>query len=327
MSNYKITLACRHYDRTEAILRGLVKPDGVDLEIVERSDPSAMVREMIDGKYDIAEFSLAEYVQRLSRGHNDLTAIPVFPLKMFRHGFIFCNCASGIQAPADLHGKRFALFRMSQTACVWVHGLLIEEFGIAPAQVNWFVPGPVEEAIRPRDGSVVRFLQRKPSVDDKTLIDEALMLGEIDAMTAATFSPAFLSGDQRVKRLFSAYRELEIAYYNKTGIFPIMHVLAAKRSTMEKHPDLGPKLIGIFDAARKYAGQRLHFEGSLSMAWKTHYLEEEEKLLGKDAWAYGLEKNRHVLNKFLAYAYDMGVSDKKLAAEELFDPNSLSVLD
>lgn len=327
MSNYKITLGCRHYDRTEAILRGLVKPDGVDLEIAERSDPSAMVREMIDGKYDVAEFSMAEYVQRLSRGKSDLTAIPVFPLKMFRHGFIFCNSASGIQTPADLHGKRFALFRMSQTACVWVHGLLIEEFGITPAQVTWFVPGPVEEAMQPRDGSVVRFLERKPGVDDKTLIDDALVRGEIDAMTAATFPPSFLNGDPRVERLFGDYRELEIAYYKKTGIFPIMHVLAAKRSTMEKHPDLGPKLTGLFNDARKYARQRLHFEGSLSMAWKIHYLEEEKKLLGSDAWAYGLEKNRHVLNKFLAYAYDMGVSERKLAAEELFDLNSLSVSD
>lgn len=325
MAHYKITLACRHYDRTEAIVRGMIKPEGIELDVIERSDPSAMVREMIDGKYDVAEFSLAEYVFRLSRRKDDLIAIPVFPLKMFRHGFIFCNAASNVDAPADLCGKKFALFRMSQTACVWVRGLLIEEYGISPAQVDWYVPGPVAEEIQPRDGSVVRFLQRKPGGDDKSLIDDALVRGEIDAMTAATFSPAFLSGDKRVKRLFGNYRELEIAYYKKTGIFPIMHVLAAKRSTAERHPDLGAKLVGLFSEARKYARQRLHFEGSLSLAWKVHYLEEEEKLLGSDAWAYGLEKNRPVLNKFLAYAYDMGVSERKLAAEELFEPNSLSV--
>jgi 4,5-dihydroxyphthalate decarboxylase len=325
MANYTITLACRHYDRTEAILHRLVIPDGIDLNIVERSDPSAMVREMIDGKYDVAEFSMAEYVHRLSHGKDDLTAIPVFPLKMFRHGFIFCNSASGIGSPADLHGKKFGLFRMSQTACVWVRGLLIEEFGVSPAHVNWLTPGPVEEEIQPRDGSRVSFIDKNQGVDDKRLLDEALVSGAIDAMTSATFSAAFLKGDPRVKRLFSDYKDRELSYYKKTGIFPIMHVLAAKRSTVEKHPDLSPKLIALFSKALQYASQRLHFEGSLSLAWKIHYLEEEQRALGSDAWAYGVDKNRATLNKFLSYAYDMGVSKRKMAAEELFDSNSLTV--
>ncbi len=326
MPNYKITLACRHYDRTEAILRGLIKPDGINFEVIERSDPSAMVREMIDGKYDVAEFSLAEHVFRLSRGKDELTAIPVFPLKMFRHGFIFCNSASGIDSPADFRGRKVALLRMSQTACVWVRGLLIEEYGISPAQVNWLVPGPVKEDIRPRDGSKVNFIEQKPGIDDKRLLDEALVSGAIDATTAATFSAAFLAGDKRVKRLFSDYQDREVSYYKKTGIFPIMHVLAAKRATVEKHPDLAPKLIALFSQAAQYARQRLHFEGSLSLAWKTHYLEEEEKVLGGDAWDHGLEKNRTALDKFLSYAYDMGVSQRKMAAEELFDPNSLTIM-
>jgi len=324
--NYKITLACRHYDRTEAILRGLIQPVGIDVEVIERRDPSAMVREMIDGKYDVAEFSLAEYVFRLSRGKDDLTAIPVFPLKMFRHGFIFCNAASVIRTPADLHGKKFALFRMSQTACVWMRGLLIEEYGISPAKVHWLVPGPVAEEIQPRDGSRVKFIDRKPGVDDKRLLDEALVSGAIDAMTAATFSEAFLSGDKRVVRLFSDYKDREMSYYKKTGIFPIMHVLAAKRSTVEKHPDLSQKLIALFSHASQYARQKLHFEGSLSLAWKIHYLEEEEKALGSDAWAYGVEKNRAALDKFLSYAYDMGVSKRKMTAEDLFDPNGLTIM-
>lgn len=305
----------------------MIRPEGIDLEVIERSDPSAMVREMIEGKYDVAEFSLAEYVFRLSHGKDDLIAVPVFPLKMFRHGFIFCNSASRIEAPTDLHGKKFALFRMSQTACVWVRGLLIEEYGISPAQVNWFVPGPVEEEIQPRDGSTVKFIERKAGVDDKRLLDGALVSGAIDAMTAATFSGAFLDGDKRVKRLFSNFQEMEMSYYKKTGIFPIMHVLAAKRSTVEKHPDLSQKLIALFSQARAYARQRLQFEGSLSLAWKIRYLEEEEKVLGSDAWAYGFEKNRHALSKFLSYAYDMGVCKSKMAVEDLFDPNSRGISD
>ncbi|HXV83100.1 MAG TPA: ABC transporter substrate-binding protein, partial [Candidatus Binatia bacterium] len=300
----------------------LLKPEGIDLQVIERSDPLAMVREMIDGTYDVAEFSLGEYVFRLSHGRNDLTALPVFPLKMFRHGFIFCNSASGINSPTDLHGKKFALFRMSQTACVWVRGLLIEQYGISPARVIWLVPGPLAEEIQLRDGSKVKFIERTPGLDDKSLLDEALVTGNIDAMAAATFSSAFLKGDKRVVRLFRDYKDREVSYYKKTGIFPIMHVLVAKRSLVEKHPDLSQRLVALFSRAQEYARQRLHSEGSLSLAWKNHYLEEEEKSFGSDAWAYGLENNRVALDKFLSYSYDSGVSKRKMTPEELFDSNS-----
>jgi 4,5-dihydroxyphthalate decarboxylase len=154
--------------------------------------------------------------------------------------------------------------------------MLIEQYGISPARVIWIVPGPPAQEIQPRDGSKLKFIERTAGLDDKSLLEEALVAGGIDCMAAATFSSAFLKGDTRVARLFGDYKEQEVFCHKETGSFPIMHVLVAKRSLVERHPDLSQRLVALFSRAQAYARERLHSEGSLSLAWKNHYLEEEE---------------------------------------------------
>jgi len=59
---------------------------------------------------------------------------------------------------------------------------------------------------------------------------------------------------------------------------------------------------------------------SLSLAWMNRYLEEEKKVFQDDPWAYGLEKNAHVIDKFLSYCYELGISKRKMEPKELFAP-------
>ena len=106
MQPYNITLACRHYDRTEAIICGQVKPPGVDLKVSQIDQPQSLFTRMFEGEFDVAEFSLAEFVYYTSRDQCDFIAIPIFPSKVFRHSFIFFNTSSKIERPEDLEGKR-----------------------------------------------------------------------------------------------------------------------------------------------------------------------------------------------------------------------------
>ena len=67
--------------------------------------------------------------------------------------------------------------------------------------------------------------------------------------------------------------------------------------------------------------------GSLSMAWYDWYLHEEENLFGQDPFAYGLERNSHVISKFLSYCYDLGVCENKLCPQDLFHASTWKLED
>jgi 4,5-dihydroxyphthalate decarboxylase len=59
------------------------------------------------------------------------------------------------------------------------------------------------------------------------------------------------------------------------------------------------------------------------LPWLTAHVEDAQQTLGADWWAYGLEPNRHVLETFLRYHHEQGLSKRRLAPEELFAPETL----
>lgn len=125
MASQRFTLACRNYDGTNAIHRGLIKMPGVDLQVIEMSNLAEMFGSMFRGKLDISEMSLAELIYYTSRNKCDFIGIPVFPSRVFRHGFIFCNRTSNIGGPEDLDGKKIGFMRWVQTAAIWIRGMLV----------------------------------------------------------------------------------------------------------------------------------------------------------------------------------------------------------
>jgi len=333
MAEYRITLACRNYDRTQAVIRGTAKADGVDLRVVESTNVPKMFGGLANGEYDVAEFSMAELVYSASREQNQLVAIPVFPLRMFRHAFIFCNTSAGIEGPESLDGKRIGFYKLAQTACVWVRGILIDEYKLSPMRTQWYTAAihnwddpKLTKEVNTRDGSVIRWLEGNGAELDQRP-NLALVEGKIDALGGATPPRSFVEGDKRVRRLFENYRQVEEAYFKKTGIFPIMHALVARKSVVNEHPDLPEKLFHLFVQAKKSAMEWIRTEGSLSMAWSHWYLDEEKEIIGQDPWAYGLEKNSHVISKFLTYCYELGVSEKKLSPKDLFHPSTWELKD
>ena len=167
MQSYRVTLACRNYDRTQAIIRGLVKPPGIDLQEVEMTSVPRMFSGMFQGEYDASEMSLAELVYYASRDQNDFIGIPVFPSRMFRHGFIFYNPSSGIDGPTSLEGKNLGFPRLVQTAGVWIRGILADEYNIKPthtacyfASIHHWDDGVEIQQVIPRDGSVIHLLEK-----------------------------------------------------------------------------------------------------------------------------------------------------------------------
>lgn len=329
MQDYTITLACRNYDGTNALIRGLVRPEGVDLRVIEVNDAPKMFTGMFRGEYDVSEMSLAELVYYHSRGQCDFIGIPVFPSRIFRHSYILYNTSSGINSPESLNGKKIGCLRWVQTAHVWIRGMLAEEYGISPEKIRWYVwdihhwqGGGHQEEVHPRDGSVIHRVKRSGR-DEYESSCLALLEGGLDALLITENRKySVLLEDNRVRRLFEDSPRVEAAYYRKTEIFPIMHTLVARKSVIEQHPDLSMKLFELFSQSKKIGQEWMLAIPSLAIAWKNHYLQTERNIFGRDPWVYGFEKNAHAIAKFLSYCYEQGLSARRLSPEELFVPST-----
>src|SRR2546428_4309179 len=127
----KINLASRAYDGVLPILRGQLGIPGFEFEIVETEDVPGMFSGMFRGQYDVSEMSLGELIYYTSRNKADFVAIPVFPSRVFRHGFIFCRKTSGINQPSELSGKKIGFLRCVQTAAIWMRAMLIDQYGLS----------------------------------------------------------------------------------------------------------------------------------------------------------------------------------------------------
>jgi 4,5-dihydroxyphthalate decarboxylase len=330
-SPVKIKFASRTYDGLLPILRGQMRLPGFDLAIIESEDVPAMFAGMFKGEYDVSEMSLGELVYYTSRGQADFVGIPVFPSRMFRHGFIFCRKASGIKSSAELSGKKIGFPRWVQTAAIWIRGILVDEFGVSPKDTQWYVismhhwnDSDHQSQVQPRDGSAIQWLQSNGQ-ETSERVCRALFDGELDAIGVTEAQLPFLATNPVVKRLFENPQEVEANYFCKTKILPIMHVTTLRKELTEKYPELPGELFRLLAESKRWAQRWRRAIPSLVEAWPNQNLDAEQKFFATDPWAYGLEANRHVLDKFLSYCYAQGISAREIAPEELFHPSTVNL--
>jgi 4,5-dihydroxyphthalate decarboxylase len=319
MANLRITLACGPYDRTHALADGSIRPDGIELNYVTLQPAEIFWRMLQYRDFDAAEMSLSNYTTLVSQGNPPFVAIPVFPSRVFRHGYFFVNPDKKIEQPRDLAGKRGGVPEYSMTAAVYMRGLLQHEYGVLPKQVEW-VQGR-EDRLGRKLPADVRLTQAPRGAE----LGDLLERGEIDFMMTANNPLAFRRGSPKVQRLFPNYAELEKDYYRRTKIYPIMHTLVIRREIYERDPWVALSLYKAFCAAKDRSYQLLLETGSpkASFAWLQPMLEEEQRIIGKDWYPYGIEPNRASLGALLQYTHEQGLSDRVLKIEELFASSTL----
>jgi 4,5-dihydroxyphthalate decarboxylase len=276
-------------------------------------------------EFDIAEMSLSSYCVSLMRDDPPFIAIPVFPSRFFRHSCIFVSAKSGIRDPKDLAGKRIGVPEYQMTAPVWIRGILQDEYRIEPSSCEYWTGGEEEPG---RDEKVALELPAKfrvkPIGPGQTL-SRMIAEGELDAMHTARAPSTFRTQPGKVKRLFEDFVEVEKAYYRKTKIFPIMHTVVIRRDLYRKYRWVAQSLAKAFAQAQRKTYESLATSMALAtmLPWQSAHVEEARALLGEDWWPYGLEVNRHVLETFLRYHNEQGLSKRRLAPEELFAPETL----
>jgi 4,5-dihydroxyphthalate decarboxylase len=328
MRRHPLTLACGDYDRTRALWEGTVRPDGIDLTYLRLPVEETFFRMVRHREFDVAEMSLSSYAASLSRAiaagePPPFVAIPVFTSRMFRHGGIFVNADSGIERPADLCGKRVGNAEFQLTANVWIRGILADAYDVPVDSVSYLTGGQ-ETPGRIEKGAIETPFDLAAIPPDRTLA-EMLHTGEIDAFYGPRIPSSFYAGDGRVRRLFADPVAAEKEYYARTGIFPIMHVVAIRREVYEADRWIAQSLSKAFTRAKDLAYEAFLDSSALRFMspWLIQHAEADRALLGEDLWSYGLEPNRHVLESFLGYHHAQGLSPKPLEPEDLFAPETL----
>jgi 4,5-dihydroxyphthalate decarboxylase len=324
MNRLRLTLACWDYDRTRALADGRVQPEGIDLNFLPLHVEETFFRMLRNREFDVAEMSLSSYCVSLTRENPAFVAIPVFPSRFFRHSCIFISAKSGIREPKDLAGKRFGVPEYQMTAPVWIRGILADEYGLDPAGQHYFTGGEEEPG---RDEKLKLNLPPQfrvtPIGPDQTLA-RMLADGEIDALHTARTPSTFYSRPDDVKRLFPDFVPVEKAYYRRTGIFPIMHVVAIRREVYEANRWIAQSLFKAFCQAQQVTYDNLAVTSAHTtmLPWQVAAVEEARAELGDDWWPYGFARNRSVLDTFLRYHYEQGLSPRRLQPEELFAPET-----
>ena len=325
MSRLALTLGCWNYDRVQALQWGRVQPDGIDLNFLEMPVEETFFRMLRHREFEVAEMSLSSYCVSMMRDPAPFVAIPVFPSRMFRHGSVFVSEKAGIREPRDLVGKRIGNPEYQMTAPVWIRGILQDEYGVPVDGVTYVTGGEEEpnrdEKLRLDLPSRIRV---EPIGPAQTL-SRMLADGEIAALQTARAPSTFYSRPGTVRRLFDDVVAVEQAYFRKTRIFPIMHTVVIRRDVYEQHRWVAQSLLKAFTEAQKLTYRDLAITNApmAMLPWLTSHHEEVRKLMGDDYWPYGFAPNRHVLDTFLRYHHEQGLSKRRLQPEELFAPETL----
>jgi 4,5-dihydroxyphthalate decarboxylase len=317
----QLSFASGVYDRTVPLLDGSVRPAGIQLNHVEVEPIALFERQARHAEFDVAEFSLATHAILVARGDRRMVAIPAFISRKFRHSDVYVNTKAGIQVPRDLADKRVGVQEYQQTAAVWIRGMLQHEYGVVPDQVHWHfggfnAAGPYHERIPITLPPSIRVT----TIPEQTSLDQMLDRGELDAVIGAQAPLSFQRGSPNVARLFPNSKEVEVEYYRRAGIFPIMHLVVLRREIYERSPEIATSLYQAFLQAKAIAEKRLRFSGVLgcTLPWLTQHLEEMDTLLGPDPFSYGLEKNGPLLETFLQYLHEQGLTERRLGVADLF---------
>ncbi len=325
VSNLRLTLACWNYDRTRALVDQRVATEGIDLNCLNLPVEETFFRMLRHREFDAAEMSLSSYVLSLFQPDRPFVAIPVFTSRSFRHSCIYVHAASGINEPKDLIGKRVGAPEYQLTAVVWIRGILSDEHGV-PINSVVYVTGGQEQAGRvekvPLDlPSDIRIDRIGP---DQTLAS-MLARGEIDALYTPRMPSTYRSADGRVRRLFEDFPTVELGYFRRTRIFPIMHIVVVRRDVYERDRWVAQSLFKAFRAAQQETYQDLAETAALKtmLPWLTAHLEETRREMGDDFWPYGIEPNRRTLATFLRYSHEQGLAKSVLDPDELFAPETL----
>lgn len=325
MSQLKLSIATTDYDHFRDLRFGLVKPEGIDLNWMTLGHHECFARFTANREFDLAELSFAKFATQVTRERSDIIGLPVICSRLFRFGSFYVNRKSGIRTVQDLAGKKIGSPEWAHSAAVYMRGWMHNEMGVKLTDVHWFqaganAPGRAEkvEIHLPEGVKLTR-------VADKSL-SELLAAGEIDCAIIARPPTCFLEGHPDVERLFPDFVDMEQQYYDRTKVWPIMHIVAMRRAILEDNPWVGRNLLNAFEESKKRSLERI-LDPAVSrypVPWLTSYARRQRERFGADLFPYGIEPNRATWEQMALYTFQQGIAHRQFTPEEIFPPGIMT---
>jgi 4,5-dihydroxyphthalate decarboxylase len=301
---------------------GRIAVEGCDLTYLALPPEECFQRAWSGAEFDVAELGFTSFLVLHARGDSPYVGIPVFLSRAFRHSAIYVRTDRSIERPEDLRNKRVGVPMYEMAAAVWVRGLLQDEFGVAPEDMRWCQGGletPGRKALFDLHLPPGFPLEIAPP---GASLAGMLADGDLDAVISARAPSCFDAESPHVGRLFQDYREAERAYYQRTRVFPIMHVLGVRRTLVDEHPWLPASLVKGFSAAKALADVDLQevVAPKVGLPWAAAEFAATVQTMGADFWPYGVEGNLPTLEAMASYVHTQGLTERRVPVAEMFAP-------
>jgi 4,5-dihydroxyphthalate decarboxylase len=326
----ELSAALGDHPRARPLIDGSVTPEGIRLLGTTLGGSETFWRQLKFAEFDISEMSMSSLLIMTSQGPTPWVAIPVFT-RVFHYTGALVRTDRGIESPADLRGKRLGIPEYQQTAAVWSRGILKDHFGVDPTAIEWYMERPPEvshggaSGFVPPPGIRLQYIPRDTNMGEMVAdgrLDGALLY--IASNNLVDRSRIDLRAHPKVRRLFPDPGAEKRRFYAATGIYPINHTVVVRRSILEAHPWVARSLYDAFMTVK--AQIRAERDELFGPYFATGLFgEPERKALAVDPFAYGVSAARPVLETIARYAHDQGLTKRRVALEELFDPSTLDV--
>ena len=314
-----LTIATTDYDHFRDFRLGLVKAEGVDATWLTLGHHEIFSRFTFNREWDISELSFAKFMAQVTRPDSDIIGLPVYASRLFRFSSFYVNRNRGIKSAKDLRAKRIGVPEWAHTAAVYMRGWLMHEGGVPLADIDWVQAGTNEagriekvELSLPKDVKLT-------SMPDKTL-SGMIASGELDCVIIARPPNSFREGHPDVVRLFPDFEAMEHDYYKTTGVYPIMHVIAMRKSALDGRPWLARNLYNAFEESKRRSLERL-LDPAVSrypVPWLTNYARRMHDAFGGNPFPFGIDSNRPTLDLFLRYTHEQGIAHRLVKPEDIF---------
>lgn len=331
MAELELSVALTENERTRPLLDGVVTAAGIRMLTSGLPSSDMFWRQLKFAEYDVSEMSLSELMIAVASGNRDWLALPVYTLRRFYHTQILIRRAAGIGVPQDLRGKRVGVPEYQLTSIVWARGVLQDEFGVDPREMEWFVERRPEashgEALGfvPPPGLRVSYL---PAERD---LGEMLLAGDLDALfhyiTSRNMldrSRADLRTRPEVTTLFADPAAEGRRYFAAAGVYPVNHCVVVRRAVLDRYPWVALNVYEAFVAAKEHLDAQ--GRAALHPFVSAGLIDDGVRrvLGGRDPWAYGLRNSRTAVETIARYLVEQHLIARPVTVEELFAPSVLA---
>ncbi len=319
MSKLNLSIATTDYDHFRDFRLGPVAAEGIDHNWLLLGHHECFARFTANREFDLSELSFAKFATQVTRPDSDIIGLPVVCSRLFRFSSFYVNRKSGIRTVQDLKGKKVGSPEWAHSAAVYMRGWMHNDMGVKLTDVHWVQAGANSPGREEKVELNLPAGLKLTRIADKSL-SELLAANEIDCAIIARPPTCFLEGHPDVVRLFPDYLGMEEEYFQRTRVWPIMHIIAMRRSVAEEHPWAARNLYNAFLESKRRSVERL-LDPAVSrypLAWLPTYARRMRDLFGGDPFPYGIEENRATWEQMALYTFQQGIAHRQFRPEEIF---------